>query len=89
MPISLLNWSTDHWHTLLSVRYAYERVSLALFVCIAHATQGFSEIRVYESPMVCIWTRLGCQGMVEWLRNSDRCMRISGFLMKACVTFEP
>ena len=47
-----LNRSTDHWHTLRSVRCAHERASLALFVRIAHATQGSSEIRVYESPEV-------------------------------------
>jgi hypothetical protein len=36
-----------------------------------------------------LWTRLECQGMATCLRNSDRCMRISGFFMKACVPFEP
>jgi hypothetical protein len=36
-----------------------------------------------------IWTRLGWQGMVELWSNSARCMRISGFLMKAYLAFEP
>jgi hypothetical protein len=47
-----LNRSTHHWHTLRSVRCAHGCVSLALFVRIAHATQGSPEIRVYESLVV-------------------------------------
>ena len=52
-------------------------------------TARLRTLPVCQCCVVCIWTRLECQGMVELLRNSDRCMRISGFLMKACVTFEP
>jgi hypothetical protein len=49
----------------------------------------FRVLPAYQCCVARIWTHLECQGMVALLRNSDRCMRISGFLMKACVTFEP
>ena len=46
---SALNRSTLRWYTLGSVRCAHGYVALALFVRLAHATQGWPEIRVYES----------------------------------------
>jgi putative ABC transport system substrate-binding protein len=47
-----LNRSTHRWHTLGSVRCAHGYVALSLFVRLAHATQGWPEICVYESLVV-------------------------------------
>jgi len=51
----MLNRSTHRWHTLGSVRCAHGYVALSLFVRLAHATQGWPEICVYESLVV--WFR--------------------------------
>ena len=50
--IQRLNRSTHRWHTLGSVRCAHGYVALSLFVRLAHATQGWPEICVYESLVV-------------------------------------
>ncbi len=49
---SSLNRSTHRWHTRGSVRCAHGYVALSLFVRLAHATQGWPEICVYESLVV-------------------------------------
>ena len=51
-PRHMLNRSTHRWHTLGSMRCAHGYVALSLFVRLAHATQGWPEICVYESLVV-------------------------------------
>src|SRR5438477_6926748 len=50
--LGYLNQATRHWDIPCSVRYAHGCLAPPLFVRIAHATQRWTEIRMYESLVI-------------------------------------